>query len=117
MCVVSIVLMNWYVLRLHVSAKISHYQVNSIFINSKNNEYNAFKYTGVEPTINISRGSKNNLSQTPKAENSLGRISSSLIMWSSGSILGSTSETHFDVLAITTRFNVILIQFDLVSWL
>ena len=31
--------------------------------------YDAFKYPGVEPKTNISRGSKNNLSQTPKTEN------------------------------------------------
>jgi hypothetical protein len=47
---------------LHVSANISHYQIHSIFINSKNSEYNVFKYPGVEPTTKISRGSKNNLS-------------------------------------------------------
>jgi hypothetical protein len=117
MCAVEFVFMNWYELWLHVSARISHYQVNSIFINSKNSEYNALEYPGVEPTTNIARGSKNNLSQTPKTSNSLGRISLSPIIWSSPCILGSTSETHYDILTVITRFNVILIQFDLVSWL
>jgi hypothetical protein len=80
----------------HVLAKISYYQVNSVclLIPSTVN-ITHLSVQSIEQTAKLSTGSKNNLSEKPKTENSPGRISVSSVVWSSSSLLGSTVETHY----------------------
>jgi len=62
----------------------------------------------IEPATSLNVASRNNLPQKPKTEYSPCRPSLSPVMCTSGSVLGSATKPHDDVLSVVTRFSVIL---------
>ena len=66
-----------------------------------------------EQGTNISTGMKNTVSQNPGTEYSPGNISLLQVIWSVDCVLDSTAAVHYDVLTVTTRFNVNISRFFL----